>query len=210
VRSFVRGLAWISAIAGAIGLLLYLFVFDTWVVRGDPTFLASVEPNLRAEDRILTRRGQVPSYGQLARCFDPRDVNAYVVGRVFGRGGDTVLIQNENVFINGVGTTARHGCAPVVLTHPATGNLITLSCSVEENPAWTYGVLHRPNDGLGVEGDVQTKVEPGKLFLVSDDRHLHQDSRDFGQVDETTCEHVVFRLWGASYVDSSRRNTILW
>ena len=53
-------------------------------------------------------------------------------------------------------------------------------------------------------------VEPGKLFLVSDDRHIHKDSRDFGGVDAATCEHVVFRLWGERFTDGSRRFNILW
>jgi signal peptidase I len=53
-------------------------------------------------------------------------------------------------------------------------------------------------------------VEPGKVFLVSDDRHIHKDSRDFGQVDGAACEHVVFRLWGESFGDSSHRFNVLW
>jgi signal peptidase I len=52
--------------------------------------------------------------------------------------------------------------------------------------------------------------EAGKLFLVSDNRSMHEDSRDFGQVDASTCEHIVFRLWGEHYTDSSRRFTIIW
>ncbi len=39
---------------------------------------------------------------------------------------------------------------------------------------------------------------------------MHQDSRDFGQVDASTCEHVAFPLWGERYTDGSRRFTILW
>jgi len=33
---------------------------------------------------------------------------------------------------------------------------------------------------------------------VSDDRHVHLDSRDFGQVDPRTCQHIVFRFVGAA------------
>ena len=87
MRGFIRGTAWVTAIAGAICLLLYLLVFDTWVVPKDDVMLgASVEPNVRVEDRLLVRRGQTPTYGQLARCVHPRHADKYVVGRVFGRG----------------------------------------------------------------------------------------------------------------------------
>ncbi len=51
--SFTRTLGWFLAITGAIGLLLYLFVFDTWEIPGsDPLFVASLEPMLRPQDRI--------------------------------------------------------------------------------------------------------------------------------------------------------------
>ncbi len=42
-------------------------------------------------------------------------------------------------------------------------------------------------------------VEFGKWFLVSDDRHVHLDSRDFGEIDSGPaggCQHIVFRLVG--------------
>jgi signal peptidase I len=206
--SFARGVVWVAAIAGAIGLLLYLFVFDTWLVpETDPAFVASVAPNLGPGDRILLRRGSEPANGELARCADPTDNTKYVVGRVFGRTGDTVETRGDAVVVSGRGTPVAHGCPPVTLTHPVTGEPITLNCGVEENPAWSYGTLR---SSTLTDGTHAGQVEPGKLFLVSDDRALHQDSRDFGQVDATTCEHIVYRLWGATYADGSRRFSILW
>lgn len=205
----MRFVLWSAAIIGGIVLLMYLLFFDTFeVTKQGPMFAASIEPTLRIGDRVLTRRGEIPTYGQLARCRHPTDPNRWVIGRVFGRGGDTVTIQNESVATNGTGYPARHGCPPVLMVHPVTQETVELTCAVEENPAWTFMVLHRP--GVAYEGDFTAKGEPGKMFIVSDNRHMHDDSRDFGQVDESTCEHIVFRLWGESYIDSSRRNTILW
>ena len=61
------------------------------------------------------------------------------------------------------------------------------------------------------EPPTKTAVESGKWFLVSDDRHIHVDSRDFGQVDTTTCQHIVFRLQsGQGFGDSKKRLSIIW
>ncbi len=210
MKGFWRGVIWLSAIVGAIVLLLYLLVFDTWVVPGDdPMLTVSVEPMLRPGDRILTRRGTTPTFGQLARCRSPLNPGRYVVGRVFGMPGDTVEIKREIVSVAGQAIIPRRGCPKVTLTHPVTGEIMSLACAEEENPAWSYSTLHSASE-YALEGDMVAVVETGRAFLVSDDRHLHQDSRDFGQVDMSTCEHIVYRLWGESYADSSRRNTILW
>jgi hypothetical protein len=41
-------------------------------------------------------------------------------------------------------------------------------------------------------------VEAGQVFLVSDNRQLPYDSRDFGLVERATCKEMVFfRLFSA-------------
>lgn len=208
VESFGRNLVWLAAILGAITLLLYLFVFDTWVVPGDdPLLTASILPTLSPEDRILTRRGSDPVVGELARCQVPDGSGKYTIGRVFGRPGDTVEITNERVTVNGKYTKVMFGCGTVSAVHPVSGDAVPLTCSVEDNGAFTYSVLAHPEYR---ESSRAAKVEPGQAYLVSDNRHIHKDSRDFGPVALATCEHVVFRLWGRSYGESSHRFNVLW
>jgi signal peptidase I len=206
--SFGRNVLWLAAILGAVALLLYLFVFDTWLVPSDdPQLTASIAPTLSPDDRILTRRGAIPVTGELARCFVPDGSGKYTIGRVFGAGGDTVEVDNERVAVNGVGPKTRFQCGIVSVVHPVSGDAVPLTCSVEDNGSFTYSVLVHPEYR---EGQTRTKVEPNKLWLVSDDRHLHKDSRDFGAVEAATCEHVVFRLWGQTYGDASHRFNVLW
>jgi signal peptidase I len=208
VRSFVRGTAWVSAIVGAICLLLYLFLFDTWVVpQDDPMFVVSVLPTLKPGDRILIRREQVPIFGQLARCVHPENPSKFIVARLFGQPRDVVEIKNEGITVSGQRVAPRVGCPGMRVMNPVSGEEIQLTCGVEENPAWTYQALYSQGSP---EGDRLATVEEGKVFLISDNRHLHQDSRDFGMVDPTKCEHIVFRLWGDSFIDGSRRFNILW
>lgn len=206
--SFTRLVVWIAAIVGAIGLLLYLFVFDTWEIPGsDPLFVAALQPTLSSQDRILTVRRSAPEFGQLARCLVPDGRGTFTIGRVFGSEGQTVEVLNERVSVNGKSPSSRFACGTVQVVHPVSQQQLGLSCTVEDNGAFTYSVLVHPELR---EGHTVTKVEPGRLFLVSDDRHIHLDSRDFGQVEAASCEHVVFRLWGEKFTDGSRRFNILW
>ncbi|MBX3202946.1 MAG: signal peptidase I [Labilithrix sp.] len=209
MKGFTRSAVWGTGILGAIGLLLYLFVLDVWVVpRGaDAQFAASILPALMPDDKLLVQRGRAPKWGELVRCASPEAPGSHVVGRVFGMPGDRVEVSDHGVFTNGSALPARHGCAQRMVAHPVTGNLVTMSCGVSETGAWSFEYLTTPEMNAGTHTAI---VEAGKAYLVSDNRLMHQDSRDFGQVDASTCEHVVFRLWGERYSDGSRRFQILW
>ena len=209
MRGFTRGALWIGGILGAIGLLLYLFVFDVWLIKPGPdaVFTTSIRPTLMAEDKVLVQRGRVPAYGELARCMNPIVSGAYVVGRVFGSAGDRVEVTDGVIVTNGKALAARHGCPHVVVAHPVTEALVTMTCNAAETGAWSFEYLTQPETNGGAHNAL---VEPGKVYLVSDNRLMHEDSRDFGQVEASTCEHIVFRLWGEHFTDSSRRFNILW
>lgn len=211
MRGLTKFLVWMGGIFGAICLLLHLFVFDEWVVPHAPEgqfFAVSILPALMPDDKILLRRGSSPQVGELARCAHPTSSGQWVVGRVFGTPGDRVEVTDRAVTTNGKALAAAHGCPPMVVANPITDNLVTLSCGVVETGAWSFSHL-QGDTGLSA-GKQSAVVESGKVFLVSDNRLMHEDSRDFGQVDSSTCEHIVYRLWGERFSDSSRRFTILW
>ena len=208
MRGFVRGLIWLAVICGALGVLAHLFLVEAWrVPHGDNQFPASIAPTLAVEDLVLVRRNGPLAVGELARCASPRD-GSYVIGRVFGVPGDHVEVVNDRVTTNGKPLGASHACPLVMLPHPITQNLVKLSCGVAETGAWTFQYLTLPENGTS--GRSQADVEPGKVYLLSDNRVMHDDSRDFGQVDLAGCQHVVYRLWGEKYADDSRRFNLLW
>lgn len=209
MRGITRALLWIVGIGGAIWLLLILFVFDSWTVPhgDDRLFETSLAPTLGADDHVLVRKGAQPHFGELARCQHPTG-SRYVVGRVFGEPGDRVLVNDKGVSTNNKYVASAHGCGTVTVVHPATEALVTMHCGEVELGAGSFRYLHAPAD-MSI-GEHNATVEAGKLFLVSDNRSMHEDSRDFGQVDQSTCEHIVFRMWGEHYTDSSRRFTIIW
>lgn len=207
MRTLRRWLVWGGLILGAVCALLYLLVFDVWVVPHDPWLAASVLPTLVPEDKILVQRGRTPRFGELARCTSATSPSGYVVGRVYGAGGDRVEVRPAAVVTNGTAESDRQRCDPVVVAHPETQNLITMSCALGDTGYFTYSRLYAPELETGTQ---LAAVEDGKLFLVSDNRLMHQDSRDFGMVEASSCEHIVYRLWGERFTDPSRRFTVVW
>ncbi len=208
---FGRFVGWMVAILGAIGTFLYLAFFDVWrVPSDDPQFAVSVEPTLSAGDLVLIARHGSPSNGNLVRCTDPDEPRRFVVGRWTGDSGDTVEFQDERLFVNRTAASSPRGCLRPFqkLVNPATASEETLVCRQVEFAGMTHEVLMASEHA---EGHKSAKVDPNKIWLTSDNRHMHLDSRDYGTVDPRSCQHVIFRLWGASgYGDSTHRFTIIW
>lgn len=204
MRKLVKALLWIAGVLGVVIGLLYAFFFDVWTVPVDDAQLAvSIEPTLRAGDVVVVSRRSNPDPGVLARCDDPDAPGRYVVARVVAHGNEDVELTNGVLRINGKNVLAPSGCDPpkVTLTNPATGEAMDLPCSREELGGGTHMALRYG----GSQATVATTVPGGALYLVSDNRYMHLDSRDFGAVPAASCRRVVLRLWGADSSDSSRR-----
>jgi signal peptidase I len=211
MRSFLRILAWLAGVLGAISLVLYAFVFDVWTVPGDdPLLSAAIEPTLSAGDVVLVTRHTTVARGNLLRCPDPQAPGRYVVARAIARWGDQIEVRDEMVSIDGRRTPSPRRCDPadVVVRDPQTTEEVSLVCSIEEYGEMSFSAL-RAHDHP--EPPTKAQVEAGRWFLVSDDRHLHLDSRDFGQIDPVGCQHIVFRLVGAAgFGDTAKRLSIVW
>jgi signal peptidase I len=211
MRTWLKLVVWMAAMAGAVGLVLHLFFFEVWrVPSDDPLLAASIEPTLSAGDLVLVTRHTSVDRGELLRCADPDAAGRYVVARAIGRYGDQVEVKDEVVLLDGKHVPSPRACEPpsVTVHDPRIDDDVTLSCSVEEFSDLTFSVLRARERG---EPPTNVKVEAGKWFLVSDDRHVHVDSRDFGEVDAHSCQHVLFRLVSAAgFTDAGRRLTIIW
>lgn len=211
MRSFLRIVAWLAGVLGVAGLVLYAFVFDVWTVPADdPLLAASVEPTLSVGDVVLLARHTSVSRGNLLRCGDPQAPGRFVIGRAMACFGDRIELRDEVVSLDGRRTPSPRRCEPpdVVVRDPQTSEEVSLVCSIEEYGEMTYSAL-RAHDHP--EPPTKAEVEAGHWFLVSDDRHLHLDSRDFGQIDPVGCQHIVFRLVGAAgFGDAGKRLSIIW
>jgi signal peptidase I len=126
------------------------------------------------------------------------------------RWGDNLDLNGEFVGIDAHPVSRPRACDPATVTvrNPATEEDIVLGCSIEEYGEGTYSVLRSTDHP---EPSSKVTVEIGKWYLVSDDRHIHLDSRDFGQMPSTACQHIVFRIvGGGGFLDSKARFSIIW
>jgi signal peptidase I len=208
---FVKVILWIVGILGAITGILYLTLFDVWTVPADdPMLAASIEPALRAGDVIVISRRASGDRGYLVRCTDPRPENpgGFVVARVLARPGEKIEIQGDNVSVDAKRNPSAFACDPITMKHPLTDEDVELVCSTEDTGEVKFGA-YRAKSRNGVPA--KATVQNGMVYLVSDNRYIHMDSRDYGQIDPATCQHVMFRLWGhEGFGDAKHRFNVIW
>jgi signal peptidase I len=212
MSGILRALIWVAVIVGALFAIGYYGYFDVWVVpTDDPRLLVSIEPTLRGGDLLLVERHGLPALGNLVRCVDPDEPRRYVVGRVVGVPNAALHLSDQTFSTQGSHPSHPSACEPQTLTNPATADAVELTCHNEEFAGVEYRTLSRAQDLSSRDPDTDLHVPPAAFFLLSDDRYLHLDSRDFGSLPTDACRHVLFRLWGADgFADGSRRFNITW
>jgi signal peptidase I len=214
MRTLLKVVFWFVVVAGFIGVVLYETLFDVWVVPADdPMMSASIAPTLAPGDVLVLSREGAIGYGNLLRCADPQASGRYVVARALGHSGDKVGIQDETVNVDGKRTPSPHSCDVIqrTLHDPSTNDDVDLVCTVEDVHSTEFEALRAASPASFPSRPTAVTVEPGRWFLVSDDRHIHVDSRDYGSVDPHSCKHIVFRIMGASGLgDSQSRFSIIW
>ena len=209
MRTLTKVLIWFLVLV-AIFVGVILVIFEPWTVPiDDATLSASVEPTMSGGDWVLVARSANPNEG-LVRCADPDAPGRYVVGRIMARAGSTVDFAGGNVQIDKKVPPAPYACetAKVTMKNPSSGDDVELNCFVEELAGGTHESLR----GAGiVDRDSHSEVQNGTVFVVSDNRVIHLDSRDFGAVNPTTCQRIYLRVAGSNGIfDAKKRFTVLW
>jgi len=202
-------MVWIAVIGGAIGAIIYYAFADVWVVPSDdPQQMVSIQPTIAAGDVLLVKRHGTNLPGNLLRCVDPDEPRRFVVGRLAVTGGK-VHIAGQQFSTAGSRPAGSGGCGTRRLVNPADGNEVELGCREEDFAGTEYNVLMKLDDQQGAPQDLT--APPGKNFLISDNRYMHLDSRDYGAVNDATCQQLIFRLWGAEgFTQASRRFNLIW
>lgn len=202
-----RGFFWTLAGLLVLVVLLRLIALDVWTMPDDAFLGVSTAPTLAAADTVILLRRGTPGFGDLVRCPDPKDPTIFVIGRIAGLEGDTVEIEGRKLLVNGRGYEGESACAEPKLwvKHPETLKDVELTCDVVPmGGGWHYRA-GLPQTVHELKKTVT--VGEGMLYLVSDNRSMHDDSRDYGVVPRASCkERIVFRLWGkAGWSDDKTR-----
>lgn len=194
-------------LAVLVAALRYL-LFEAWVIPEDRSALvASVAPTLRGGDSVLVLTRGTPDKGALVRCQDPEEATRWVIGRIVAVDGDTVDMLGNKVVVNGQRFDVTEQCQEPKFTieHPDSGAEIEESCSrVDFAGSWHF--IGHMRATAPAPSSPRT-VGPGMIFLLSDNRDVHDDSRDFGAIPLDSCQgSIVFRLWSREgWKDSKAR-----
>ena len=201
-----RGLVWFVVVVAAAGLAVRATLFDTWTVPED--LGASAEPTLGAGDVVLVGKRPGGDFGDLVRCTTVEEGRP-AIGRIAGGGGDTVETDGAALVVNGRSYGGQSACPIPRLTveSPRLTHPIEIACDLVEMGSGSH---YRGSGGVALTSSKTSRVVPaGMVFLLSDDRDFHDDSRDFGPVRPETCHRVYFRLWGKrGWSDDKRRMSI--
>lgn len=201
INLFGKFAALVLAIAAVVGIARLTAIRWWKVPLDDPELTTSLAPSLSPGDWVLLWRATTPGVGALVLCPDPEDGSELVVGRIATLGGDRVEIGDRGALdVSRQKIRTDQSCreSTFVVEHPTKGSEVTMQCDVE-----VLGGIHHlrgteRNARIPV-ADVDEQVEPGRLFLVSDNRQYPFDSRDYGSLDPRTCrERVFFRLVGGA------------
>jgi signal peptidase I len=178
------------------------------VPEGDLYLDASIAPTLRGGDLVLLWRLSKPHFGDLVVCPEPKAPNRVVIGRIVAEEGDKVQIDGQRLSVNGRQAETELACVPRTfkVTHPSSKKEIEQNCDIEA----VAGTSHMRGGTSGhsvMPPPADMRVPDGKVFLLSDNRLLPYDSRDFGLVDRDTCtESIFFRIVSSQgYTDADRR-----
>ena len=140
-------------IAAAIFLVIYMFLFRPFQVDGD-----SMYPNFLNSEYVLTNLIALhfnnPKLGDVIVFKAPPEPTKDYIKRVIGVAGDTIMVKNGNVYLNGKLLDESSFLRPSVKT---------------------YG------GAFLAEGQTIT-VPPGDYFVMGDNREYSSDSREWGFV----------------------------
>lgn len=210
MNKWLKALLWTAGILAVLGGVARALFLRPWKVPADAWLGASVAPTMAAGDQVLLLTAGEPRFGDLVRCSDPVEGARFVVGRIVGLGGDEIIVDGDNFRVNGVAYNRSASCdkPKVTVVHPTSKGEVELECGIVNLAGgWHYVANFRS------ERKTQTtvRVAPGHYFLLSDNRVVHDDSRDFGQVPVELCKaRPVFRLWGdGGWTDADTRMTLL-
>ena len=184
VLSFV---AWVVGLAAVSLFVVERVWLEAWKIpTDDPMLSASIEPQLSAGDVVLVWRGPTFARGNLLRCPDPQAAGRYVIARAIAAPGDHLSIDREGISLDGHPMRSPHACeqGDYSMFDPGRNETADLTCITQEYGDRDFSALisaERP------EAATKARPEGNQWFLVSDNRHIHVDSRDYGPIDPAGC-----------------------
>lgn len=153
IYSFLLDSVQTFLIAAAIFLVIYVFLFRPFEVKGESMF-----PTLQNNEYVLTNLISIrfgnPQFGDVVVFESPSEPEKDFIKRVMGVAGDRVMVKNGEVYRNGVVIDQGHYLDPSVTTH----------------------------GGAFMKEGIEVVVPEGSYLVMGDNRDYSSDSREWGFV----------------------------
>lgn len=154
-------IVWALIIVGMVALVVALPLAVRHRFEGVWIPSTSMSPTFLVGDYVLIDKAvHWPARGDLVVFTDPNDANEVLVKRIVGLGGEEIVVQGHEVYINC--EPPADGCRPV--TEPYA------DFSDEVRAAKDVGPLEIPS---------------GSVFVMADNRNAGEDSRHWGPLPRT-------------------------
>lgn len=153
-------------LAFAVIMMVYLFAFQPHKVDG-----SSMYPNFKNGDYILTEKisyhNKDPKRGDVVVFHAPPPNNADFIKRVIGLPGETIMVQNGKVFINGRQLPEQYLDSSIVTSEKS---------FLREGISYT--------------------IPPDYFMMFGDNRSFSSDSREFGPISKRAIVgRAALRYW---------------
>lgn len=140
----------------------------------------SMAPTLLVGDYVLMdKAAHWRARGDLVVFTDPSDANETLVKRIVGLGGEDIVVQGRNVYIN---CEPADGCRPL------------------DEPYADFSDEARAAKDVG-----PVQIPPGAVFLMADNRNAGEDSRHWGPVARTQIIGRAVWIYWSSDADGHTR-----
>jgi signal peptidase I len=154
-------------LAAAVFLVIYVFLFRPFQVNGN-----SMHPNYYDREYILTNiialHFEDPKLGDVIVFKSPENPDKDFIKRVIGTPGDTILVKNGNVYLNGK--------------------------QLDESSYLNSSI--KTNSGLFIKEGTEIKASNDQYFVLGDNRSNSSDSREWGFVSkESIIGKSFFVYW---------------
>ena len=175
--------------AGAVLLIFAIVIVVLRVFFVDLVTVAhnAMAPTLIHGDVVLMWRGAAVDHGDIVVCRHPHE-DRYVMGRVVGTNGMAIGEMRNQLTINAA-----------VARHDYEGTMPFFDATLEREMTMRWGTEELGNsdhyffEQLGRDVRIRLVGSVHGIHLLGDNRaYQDEDSRDFGDVDPTTCLGEIF------------------
>nr|WP_192923856.1 signal peptidase I [Enterococcus mundtii] len=181
VKNFLKNWGILIVVLAAI-ILARVYVFTPVTVSGH-----SMDPSLHDGQRLISSKISDFDRWDIITTKEPGDEERMIVKRIIGMPGDTVKMEDDQLYING-----EKQDEPYLDEYKKEFS----EDKLQEEYSYNSAFQSQAENAETFTSDFEFTVPEGQYLVLGDNRLISKDSRMFGLVDEDLIQgKVVFRYW---------------